>query len=84
MRRTRASAILYATVDNYIRETDMRDFGNGWSGLKEFAVSRGVASVDDNDDVVAEKIKSVIQGTLPEEEEEGGEVSSDTESETEA
>ena len=50
------------------RETVMRDFGTGWSGLKEFACSRGVATVDDTDDIVAAKIKAVIQGTLPEEE----------------
>ncbi|MCZ6775243.1 MAG: hypothetical protein O7D34_02160 [Ignavibacteria bacterium] len=50
----------------------MKDFGSGWSGLRDFAVSRGVATVDDNDDAVAAKIKKVIQGTLPEEEVEPG------------
>ncbi len=49
------------------REAIMRDFGSGWSGLKEFAMSRGVAAQDDTDDIVAAKIKAVIQGTLPEE-----------------
>ena len=74
----------------------MRDFGNGWSGLKDFAISRGVATVDDTDDAVAAKCIAVIQGTLPEEEqaapaapmvfeeEDNGEVSSDSESEAEA
>ncbi len=47
----------------------MRDFGSGWSGLKEYAIKVGVATVDDGDDSVAAKIKSVIQGTLPEVEE---------------
>ena len=46
----------------------MRDFGSGWSGLKDYAVKVGVATVDDTDDVVAAKVKAVIQGTLPEEE----------------
>ena len=46
----------------------MRDFGSGWSGLKEYAVKAGLATVDDTDDAVAAKIKAVIQGTLPEEE----------------
>ena len=46
----------------------MRDFSSGWSGLKEFAISRGVAAADDGDDVIASKIKAVIQGTLPEDE----------------
>jgi len=44
----------------------MREFDNGWSGLKDYAVSVGVAIIDDGDDVVAAKIKAVIQGTLPE------------------
>ncbi len=44
----------------------MRDFGSGWSGLKEYAISVGVATVDDTDDSVAAKIKAVIQGTKPE------------------
>ncbi len=43
----------------------MRDFGSGWSGLKEYAIKVGVATVDDGDDSVAAKIKAVIQGTLP-------------------
>lgn len=47
----------------------MKDFGSGWSGLRDFAVKTGVATVDDNDDAVAAKIKAVIQGTLPEESE---------------
>lgn len=46
----------------------MRDFGSGWGGLKDYAVKTGVATVDDGDDAVAAKIKAVIQGTLPEEE----------------
>lgn len=45
----------------------MREFGSGWSGLKEYAVKVGVATVDDTDDIVAAKVKAVIQGTLPEE-----------------
>lgn len=45
----------------------MRDFGNGWSGLKDYAVKVGFATVDDSDDVVASKIKSLIQATGPEE-----------------
>ena len=48
----------------------MRDFGNGWGGLRDYAVSVGVATVDDGDDAVAAKIKAVIQGTLPEQESE--------------
>ena len=51
----------------------MRDFGNGWSGLKDYAVKVGVALVDDTDDAVAAKVKAVIQGTLPEEESESTE-----------
>ena len=47
----------------------MRDFGSGWSGLKDYAVKVGVATVDDTDDMVAAKIKGVLQGTLPEAEE---------------
>lgn len=47
----------------------MREFDNGWSGLKEYAIKVGVATVDDGDDAVASKIKAVLQGTLPEEEE---------------
>lgn len=47
----------------------MRDFGNGWNGLKEYAIAAGVATVDDTDDAVAAKIKAVIQGTLPEDDE---------------
>lgn len=46
----------------------MKDFQNGWSGLKEYAIKVGVATVDDGDDAVAAKVKAVIQGTLPEEE----------------
>ena len=46
----------------------MKDFQNGWSGLKEYAIKAGVATVDDGDDSVAAKIKAVIQGTLPEDE----------------
>jgi len=45
----------------------MKDFQNGWSGLKEYAIKVGVATVDDGDDGVASKIKAVLQGTLPEE-----------------
>ncbi len=45
----------------------MKDFQNGWSGLKEYAIKVGVATVDDGDDGVAAKIKAVLQGTLPEE-----------------
>ena len=45
----------------------MKDFQNGWSGLKEYAIKTGVATVDDGDDGVAAKIKAVLQGTLPEE-----------------
>ena len=45
----------------------MKDFGTGWSGLKDYAVKVGVATVDDTDDAVAALIKAVIQGTLPEE-----------------
>ena len=44
----------------------MKDFQSGWSGLKDYAVSCGVATVDDGDDAVAAKIRAVIQGTLPE------------------
>lgn len=47
----------------------MRDFGNGWSGLREYAIAAGVATVDDTDDAVAAKCKAVIQSTLPEAEE---------------
>lgn len=47
----------------------MKDFQNGWSGLKDYAVSCGVAEEGDGDDAVAAKIKAVIQGTLPESEE---------------
>ena len=64
-------------MDKYIYETltlwrnEMaRDFANGWSGLKEYAVKVGLAEADDGDDVVAAKIKAVIQGTLPEEDSE--------------
>ena len=46
----------------------MKDFGNGWSGVKDYAIKVGVATVDDTDDAVAAKVKAVIQGTLPEEE----------------
>jgi hypothetical protein len=46
----------------------MRDFGNGWSGLRDYAKKCGVANADDVDDVVAAKVKAVIQGTLPERE----------------
>lgn len=46
----------------------MRDFGNGWTGLRDYAIAAGVATVDDTDDAVAAKVKAVIQGTLPEEE----------------
>ena len=53
----------------------MKDFQNGWSGLKDYAIKVGVATVDDGDDGVAAKIKAVLQGTLPEEE---AEVKSET------
>ena len=47
----------------------MRDYGNGWAGLKDYAVKVGVANAGDTDDAIAAKVKAVIQGTLPEAEE---------------
>ena len=44
----------------------MRDFGSGWTGLKEYAIKAGVARVDDTDDAAAMKIQLLIQGTQPE------------------
>jgi hypothetical protein len=71
--------ILYVTVEKCIqdKENAVRDFGSGWGGLKEYAIKVGVANVDDTDDAVAAKVKAVIQGTMPEgeqepEESEGG------------
>lgn len=46
----------------------MRDYENGWSGLRAYAASCGVVEVSDSDDVAANKIKAVIQGTQPEQE----------------
>jgi len=46
----------------------MKDFENGWSGLRAYAASCGVCEVHDSDDVAAEKIKAVIQGTRAEDE----------------
>lgn len=63
----------------------MRDFGSGWDGLKEYAIKVGVCTVDDTDDAAASKIKLVVQGTLPEQEEvEVDESGTDSDSETEA
>ncbi len=44
-----------------------RAFENGWAGLKSYALAAGIIGADDGDDVAASKIKSVLQGTLPEE-----------------
>lgn len=60
----------------------MRDFANGWSGLKEYALKVGVITADDGDDAAAAKIKNVIQGTLPETE--SDEPGPDSEPEAEA
>jgi len=62
----------------------MRDFGSGWTGLKEYAIKVGVCAVDDTDDAAASKIKLVVQGTLPEEPEVVDESGTDSDSETEA
>lgn len=69
----------------------MRDFGSGWTGLKEYAIKAGVARVDDTDDAAAMKIQLLIQGTQPEipvpettEVEVFSESDSDSDSETEA
>jgi len=72
----------------------MKDFGNGWSGLKDYAAKCGVTNADDTDDVAASKIRAVIRDTLPESEVEAyepttegdgnGTERTDTESEAEA
>jgi len=61
-----------------------KDFGNGWSGLKDYAAKCGVTNAEDTDDVAAAKIKAVIRDTLPESEveaysvgDEDGEASTD-------
>jgi len=58
----------------------MRDFVGGWNGLKEFAIECGVATVDDTEDAVAEKIKAVIKEAvegIDEEEGFGGDLTSE-------
>ena len=45
----------------------MKDFQGGWPGLKAHAIAQGVATVDDTDDGVCEKIKAVIGGAEVEE-----------------
>jgi hypothetical protein len=63
--------ILVESVDRSTQKSGditMREFTNGWPGLWEYAIRTGVATADDTEDVVANKIKWVLQGTLPEKE----------------
>ena len=49
----------------------MKDFENGWTGLRNYAASCGICNFEDTDDIAAAKIKAVIRDSLPESEVEG-------------
>jgi hypothetical protein len=47
------------------KENPMREFENGWPGVKSYAIEAGIVAPEDGDDTAAKKVLEALEEAAP-------------------